>query len=368
MYLGPILAGHVAHFHKAIVYVEEHMLANNKYNLPLSPCLKINTYHIRRPSSEGDYGLILDLPNLSLSYHIMKYSPNLLILYDYSRVTWLGAFTARLLPHCRLLLLVETHPRFRGFNHQGIQLKIRKLIARQADAILTNNRHGEDYVTQTLGADPARVIARPYLTSQPGNVRSLADHPRMQQVNSGPLEFLFLNSITHRKGVEFLVRAVAALDPERRQAMHLRIVGDGPQREEVEKLAGELDLGETIEFVGRVPYSEIATYYNSADVYVGSTLRDYRSLTGFEALSFGMPVLMSCHDGAADEVVEEGRNGVIVDPRNTDAFASKFAWFIDNRHRLPEMRQASIEINQRFTVDSVVNNLIYASEQALTRR
>lgn len=367
MYFRPLLEGFLKSYPNTRVLVEKDLFRSHDTDLPLDPCLKIRTFYIRRPSHEGDYGRILDVPSPSLSYHLLRMNPDLLLLFDFSRVTWLGAFTARLLPNCRVLLMVESDPKFRGVQHQGIQLKIRRMIARQADAILTNNHYGEEYVTQTLGADPSRVIRRPYLTSQPGawpSTIAKGDAPRRTDER---LEFLFLNSINHRKGVDYMLRAVAALDPERRHAMRLRIVGDGPQLAEIEKLADDLQVRDTVEFAGRVRYQDVGDHYRNADVFVAPTLRDYRSLTGFEALSFGLPMLMSCYDGAVDEVIDEGRNGLIVDPRDTAGFAAKFAWFIDNRHRLGEMRQVSAELNRRFTVANVVENLAYASTRAITR-
>lgn len=124
----------------------------------------------------------------------------------------------------------------------------------------------------------------------------------------------------------------------------------------------------TVELVVQVPHSEVGDYFRAADVFVGLTPLNYPSVTGYEALSIGLPILMPCHDGAVSEVVEEGQNGVVVNPRDTAAFASGLAWFIDNRERLGEMREASKRLNQRFTVASVVGNLVDACERALTRR
>lgn len=367
MYYRPILEGYLRSFPNTRVMVEKKLFGVQRNGSPLDPCLNIGNICIRRPAHAGDYGRYLDLPSPSLVYHLLRINPDLLMLFDFSRVTWLGAFTARLLPKCRVLLMVESDPKFRGVQHQGIQLKIRRMIAHQADMILTNNHHGERYVTEELGADPSRVIARPYLTSQPGTWRSAKATVSSDRRADGRLEFLFLNSINHRKGVDCMIRAVAALDAERRQAMHLRIVGDGPQLAEVQQLTNELGVGDTVEFVGRVAYQDVGEQYRAADVVVAPTLRDYRSLTGFEALSFGLPLLMSCFDGAVEEVLDEGRNGVIVNPQDTAAFTSKFAWFIDHRHRLAEMRQVSLERNKRFTVANVVENMVVASARALTR-
>jgi glycosyltransferase involved in cell wall biosynthesis len=369
MYIGAILAEYCRHFPRTTIFCKPEMLAKNRRHLPLSPALHVRTLIVRRASADGDYERTLELPSPSLVTHLLRCRPDLLVLYDYSRVTWLGAFVARLMPRCRVLLLVEADPAFRGVQHTGIQLRIRRIIARQADVIMTNNRRGEEYVEGVLGADPAKVIVKPYLTSQPAAGES--GDPAGKPTATGPdglVTFVFVNSITHRKGLDYLVRAVGALDEARRKRVHVRVVGDGPQRADVERLATELGVTAHFTFVGYVPYDAVASHYREADVFVSPTLRDYRSLTGFEALSFGLPILTSVHDGASEEVVEEGVNGFIVDPRDVTQFADRIGRFVDAGADLATMQIASRRIAGRFSIAQVVANLVEASNRALAAR
>lgn len=107
--------------------------------------------------------------------------------------------------------------------------------------------------------------------------------------------------------------------------------------------------------------------YAAADVLVAPSRRDYRSLVGFEALACGLPVIASVYDGAAEEVVEPGSNGFIVDPHDADALAASLAWFVDRPEARPQMAAASRRIARRFTVERVVANLVEAGRLALSR-
>ena len=365
MYLGPILAGYCRRFPSTRVIVEPKMLANNEAGLPLAPWLRTKTLTLRPPSTAGDYGRVLELPGPGLIAHLLRFRPELLILYDFSRVTWLGALAAAGMGKgCRVLLLVEGDPAFRGVRHGRLQRAIRRLVARKASVVMTNNEAGAAYLRDVLAVAADKLVVRPYLTSVPAS----AGGPAPRSDPGAVVRFLFLNSITPRKGLDCLIRAVAALDAERRQRLSVRIVGDGAERSACERLAADLGIADAFIFAGAMPWRAVGDAYAAADVLVAPTLRDYRSLVGFEAIACGLPVIASVHDGAAAEVVVPGENGFIIDPRDTGALAAALAWFVDRPEELARMAAASRTIARRFTVERIVANLVEASRLALTGR
>ncbi len=96
------------------------------------------------------------------------------------------------------------------------------------------------------------------------------------------------------------------------------------------------------------------------------TLDDYRALVGFEALSYGLPLLHSRYDGAAKELVVEGKNGYIIDPRHATDFATRIGDMLHRRDELPAMGQVSARrAAQHFTLPRAVDNLSSAITQVL---
>ena len=364
MYLAPILAGYCRRFPSTRIIVERAMLAKNEAGLPLAPWLRTKTLTLRRPSAAGDYGRVLELPGPGFVPRLLKFRPALLVLYDFSRVTWLGALAAAAMGGaCRVLLLVEGDPTFRGVRHGGVQRTIRRLIAGRATVVMTNNDAGAAYLRDELAVDAEKLVVRPYLTSVPPS----AGGPAPPADPGAVVRFLFLNSITPRKGLACLIRAVAALDAARRQRLIVRIVGDGAERPALEHLAADLGVADRFEFTGAVSWRAVGDAYAAADVFVAPSLHDYRSLVGFEAIACGLPVIASVHDGAAAEVVIPGENGFIIGPRDTVAFAAALAWFVDRPAERARMAAASRVIAGRYTVERIVGNLVEASRLALTR-
>lgn len=56
-----------------------------------------------------------------------------------------------------------------------------------------------------------------------------------------------------------------------------------------------------------------------------------------EAMSQGLPIIITEHTGGADLIIE-GKTGFLIPIRSADAIAEKLSWFLENKIRLPEMR------------------------------
>lgn len=88
----------------------------------------------------------------------------------------------------------------------------------------------------------------------------------------------------------------------------LLIVGGGPAKEQLEKLAAELELGERIVFAGMVEPDDVAKYYRLGDLFVCASTSETQGLTYIEAAANSLPLL--CRDDACYEgVMIDGSNG-----------------------------------------------------------
>jgi glycosyltransferase involved in cell wall biosynthesis len=106
-----------------------------------------------------------------------------------------------------------------------------------------------------------------------------------------------------------LLRALSGLPDD----TWLLIAGDGPQRAEMERMAGEIAGGKLSEgrvrFLGYVPYAELPALYAAADLFVHAAQEERWGVSVAEALACGLPVVVSSRVGAGADLVEPGRNG-----------------------------------------------------------
>jgi glycosyltransferase involved in cell wall biosynthesis len=113
------------------------------------------------------------------------------------------------------------------------------------------------------------------------------------------------------KRVDGILRALVDLPPD----VHLLVAGDGDMDEEWQRLARDLGLAERVSWLGNVPHSEIPLYIRAADVFVLNSEYEGLSHTLLEVLHLGTPIVASNVCGNP-EVVEDGANGLLVDPRD----------------------------------------------------
>ena len=115
--------------------------------------------------------------------------------------------------------------------------------------------------------------------------------------------------MTPRKGVDRAIRAVAAAQSHG-LPMILHVVGDGPMRQDLESLAQELGMGETVIFHGEMgnPYP----YIKQADLFLLTSYHEAAPMVIEEARCLGVPVL-STEIISTKEMVTEAEAGWVCD-------------------------------------------------------
>lgn len=91
----------------------------------------------------------------------------------------------------------------------------------------------------------------------------------------------------------------------------LNVIGDGPDREDLKRLSGELELN-NVEFRGAVQPTDMPAIYDEADIYLNSSSIDNMPNSIIEAFSAGLPVV-STNAGGIPYIVEDGRTGLLVE-------------------------------------------------------
>ena len=126
-------------------------------------------------------------------------------------------------------------------------------------------------------------------------------------INDEDQVLINLGRLGGEKNLDELIRLFAEA---RKQNDNLKflIVGDGPAREDLEKLAKELELEGDVIFTGMGSPSEVQNYYQLGDVFVSASTSETQGLTYIEAAANGLPLLCRQDDCLAD-VLQEGENG-----------------------------------------------------------
>ncbi|WP_287584755.1 glycosyltransferase family 4 protein [Candidatus Borrarchaeum sp.] len=130
---------------------------------------------------------------------------------------------------------------------------------------------------------------------------------------------LYVGRLVKRKGVEYLLKAIKHL--ERRIPIELMIVGDGPERKNLESLVHDLKL-QKVTFYGFIPQNHLKSFYQRASVFVLPAVTDPTGDTEglgvvlLEAMSVGVPVIASNVGGITD-IIADRKTGLLVEEKNS---------------------------------------------------
>jgi UDP-glucose:(heptosyl)LPS alpha-1,3-glucosyltransferase len=170
----------------------------------------------------------------------------------------------------------------------------------------------------------------------PRNRAALATAARAEvAVPVGTPLALFAGSGFERKGLATALEALALCRP----LCRLLVVGHG-SRGRHDSLARRLGVADRVVWLG--PRRDIERWYAAADVVVLPTRYDPFGNVHLEALAAGVPVVTSTRAGGA-EVIEEGRNGAVVDPHDARALAEAMGQFLEGGGSIAEAARRSAE-------------------------
>ena len=173
------------------------------------------------------------------------------------------------------------------------------------------------------------------------------------------LVLLNLGRLGGEKNLDELVRLFAEARKENDNLKFL-IVGDGPARGELEKLARQLGVAEQVIFTGMVPPGEVQDYYQLGDLFVSASTSETQGLTYIEAAANGLPLLCR-QDDCLEDVLQEGENGYDYTSAEEfleaiDMMAADPAWRQSAAHRSEEI---AASFDKKAFADAVEN--IYES-------
>jgi phosphatidylinositol alpha-1,6-mannosyltransferase len=191
---------------------------------------------------------------------------------------------------------------------------IERRVIEGSERVITVSEFSRRELVETLGVNPERIEVVPN-----GIDRRFAPGPghdvrRRHGLGEAPVA-LFLGGLKPRKNLAVLLQAwreVAGARPEAR----LLIAGTGPLEAGLQRLAVSLGLGDRVVFAGRVAEADKVAYYNAADLFVSPSSLEGFGFTVGEAMSCGLPVVVSDR-GALPELVAQGEGGFVC--RHDDA-------------------------------------------------
>jgi glycosyltransferase involved in cell wall biosynthesis len=151
----------------------------------------------------------------------------------------------------------------------------------------------------------------------------------------------YISNMSLREGHQYLIRAIHQLRQQTGRDIRGLLVGDGPERNNLEQLAAELGMKEVIAFPGEVDHGQINTYYKTIDLFVIPRIPDYAAdwvtpLKPYEAMALERPIVVTDLPALKEIVGENEERGLVAKPADVKSLATQIQRYIDD----PAMRQS----------------------------
>jgi|Deesub1362A_J573_1020465.scaffolds.fasta_scaffold04213_2 glycosyltransferase involved in cell wall biosynthesis len=227
----------------------------------------------------------------------------------------------------------------------GLGRWLRSLYYRQFDALISYSSLGAQGYRQA-GVDPRRVFVAPNaVAGPPGPYR-----PRPPLAGRQP-RVLFVGRLQRRKRVDALLRACAGLQPQ----PELWVVGDGPERIALERLAARLRARAV--FHGAVHGRDLDVLFEAADLFV---LPGTGGLAVQQAMAHGLPVIVAEADGSQRDLVS-GEAGWLVPPGDEAALREALRAALAEAEKLAERGRAARQVvAERANVEVMADRFVEA--------
>lgn len=188
--------------------------------------------------------------------------------------------------------------------------------------------------------------------------------PARARFDLGPADtvVLYAGRIAREKNLPVLVAAMAPLLAESSR-LHLWVVGDGPQREELRTLARQTGVGDRVRFFGFVSREEIDQYYAAADVFAFTSMTETQGLVVVEAMAHGLPAVV-VQGGGAGAAVRDGENGFLVSNRPQEV-TEALRQIITDRRLAERLSAGARETAAEYTVEKMVSRVVAVYHEAL---
>lgn len=213
-----------------------------------------------------------------------------------------------------------------------------------ADRIVVASRYSQHLIENIMGV--GRMSSAGKLAYIPLGVDATQFRPApSSDPNHGKL--IHVASLIGVKDQATLLRAMTHLPDH----ITLEIIGEGPERERLERMAQTFSVGHRVQFAGAIPHGDLLTHYQRASLHVLTSRHEGQGMVTLEAAASGLPTVST----AVGLVPDDPALGIGVPVGDDAALAGAILELLNDPTRLHTLRQASRQaVKQRYTIQQTL--------------
>ncbi len=162
--------------------------------------------------------------------------------------------------------------------------------------------------------------------------------------------FCSVARLAKEKNIEFLIRSMKERKEKCGNDFKLALIGDGPERKRLEKLAKELGLQDEIVFAGTVANREIKNYCHASDLFLFASQSETQGIVLLESMAAGAPVLAVRGTGTED-IVTDGENGYMTGMSEKE-FADRLMDILEKKE-IQVLSRGALKTAEKFSSEAI---------------
>ncbi|RBP20519.1 glycosyltransferase involved in cell wall biosynthesis [Marinobacter pelagius] len=285
----------------------------------------------------------------------------------------LGLFIARTL---KVPAIYTYHTRLEHYAHfvplpgmlfrNLISHALIKHFANKCDGVIVPTYSTEEYL-RMIGVKTPTFVQPTGIEYQKFQDVNRADVDKLRQELGITDEKIFVSvsRLSNEKNIDFMIEAIDALRQQTDVPFRFLMIGDGHQRDRLQKKIESLGLQQHFTLVGAVPPDEMALWYHLGDAFLFASKSETQGMVILEAMAAGLPVV-AVRSSGIDDVVRHGFNGFKT-PEKQDQWVEMVKELLEDDDLRGTLSNNALEFAADFSVEQFAKDVrnIYASTLAL---
>lgn len=233
----------------------------------------------------------------------------------------------------------------------------KRMYRKYVSAFIAPSRNTKEFAKRSLNIKNVYYLPNFIDWSFPSSIKRLSK----DRSNENFL-ITYVGALVKEKGVSYLLKAAEKIISRNENIdIKLNIIGENRKRRnypaKIRKFVKNKDLEDNIRFLGFIPHKKLPQYYFESQITVLPTIIPENSpLTILESFSQGTPVITTRLGGQA-ELIKNGYNGFLVNPKNSKILAEKIRFLANNKNLLNRMSKNALKTAEKFSAKNHINRL-----------
>jgi GalNAc-alpha-(1->4)-GalNAc-alpha-(1->3)-diNAcBac-PP-undecaprenol alpha-1,4-N-acetyl-D-galactosaminyltransferase len=216
----------------------------------------------------------------------------------------------------------------------------KKILYKRANGIIAQTNYAADIIRKRTNAGNVAVIPNPL---------NLMSYSKCEKKNY----IVTLGRLSKEKGQKYLIQAFAKINiPD----WSLHIVGDGPLRRELEDVAKNLGIEKKVIFHGH--RKDFTAIFSESKIFALPSLSEGYPNALIEAMSVPLACISSDCPGGPRDIISNGENGLLVEPRNVAALAGALNELIENETLRNKLSDNAYKIRERLEYEKIAGRYL----------